>query len=127
MTTPGSNLYARATRVIATSKFSYVMFTGRINNEIAELVSTYAKPILTTGSVQPVPRNLYEQYGLDFQRSYIMIYASQAVIDVSRDTSGDQVIFPVGGATYNVLSDTRWFPIDGWTAFICVKVIPDVG
>lgn len=123
MTTPGSNLLARAARIIAQTPFVYVKFTGRVNNEVGLFVATYAKPVQTQGSVQPVPRDLYERYGLELQKSYLVVYVQQTVIDVARDTSGDIIKFNNGD--YNILSDTRWFPIDGWTAFICVKVEPE--
>lgn len=125
MTTPGSNLLARAARIIRQSPFSYIKYLGRTNNAAGLFVSSYAHPVLTQGSVQPVPRELLEKYGLELQASYIMVYIQSAVIDVARDVSGDLIKF--NGFTYNLLSDTKWFPIDGWTAVICVKVPPPDG
>jgi hypothetical protein len=67
-----------------------------------------------------VPRELFDRYGLDFQRSYVNVYLQRGVIDVARDVAGDQIVF--NGVTYQCLSKTPWDAIDGWDAVLCVQV-----
>lgn len=117
---PGANLLNMALTVIAPQSAQYYADLSRATNAIGLDNTTYAAPVTVRASIQPVSRELVEQYGLDLQRTYITVYISQAVVDIDRDVSGDQIVF--NGSKYNMLSDTKWQPLDGWTACICVKV-----
>ncbi len=117
---PGSNLLKTALSVIAKQTVSYYVNTGRSNNDIGMFVPTYAAPISLGGSLQPVPKNKYEEYGLDFARSYFTFYASQNVIDLNRDISGDYFIFQ--NRRFQCESKTNWFGIDGWDGVLCVEI-----
>jgi hypothetical protein len=120
MTIPGNNLLSMALTLIGRQQFTYKRFQSRTPNSIGEDVTTYYSPQTLSGSVQPVPRELFERYGLQFQSSYINVYVSKGVLDVTRDMSGDQIVFNC--ITYNVLSTTPWVAIDGWDAVLCIQV-----
>lgn len=124
MAIPGSNLLNSALSIIAKLPFQYCQFTGRTTNGIGLDVATYAQPVNLSGSVQPVPRSMYQAYGLDFQCNYINVYVSQAITDIARDVSGDQIVFQ--GNTYQCISKTPWAGIDGWDAVLAVQV-PNAG
>jgi hypothetical protein len=109
-----------ALSVIGRSSFSYLAFASRTPNAIGQDITNYARPVTLQGSVQPVPRSLYQQYGLDFQRNYINVYVSKAILDVTRDVSGDMIVF--NGNSYQCVSTTPWAAIDGWVAVLCVQV-----
>jgi hypothetical protein len=117
---PGANILSMAMSVIGKSSFSYLAFASRTPNAIGQDVTKYEPPVTLQGSVQPVPRSLYQQYGLDFQRNYLNVYVSKAVLDVERDVSGDMIVF--NGNSYQCLSVTPWVAIDGWNAVLCVQV-----
>lgn len=117
---PGSNLLKQAFSLIAQQTFDYYEFVSRTPNAVGQDVTTYAAPVAVLGSVQPVPRNLFQQNGLDFQRNYVNVYLQQGVIDVDRDVSGDQIVFQSN--RYQVMSKTPWFGIDGWDAMLCVQI-----
>lgn len=117
---PGSNLLALALTVIAPQDFTYFVNTGRDTNSIGLDITTYAAPVPMTGSVQPIPRSLYMNYGLDFQKNYNVFFIQQNVLDIARDISGDRIIFD--GKTFQVLSKTDWFAQDGWDAVLTVQV-----
>lgn len=117
---PGANLLSMATRIIATQAFDYYAFVSRTPNAIGQDVATYATPQTLMGSIQPVSRSLYQTYGLDFDRYYLTFYVSENVIDVTRDISGDQMVF--NGNPYQCVQKTDWFPQDGWTAVLCVQI-----
>lgn len=120
MTVPGSNLLNQALKVIGRQTFQWAAFQSRATNAIGYDVAVFDAPVTITGSVQPVPLNLYEQYGLDFQKRYINIYAPFNIRDIGRDRTGDQITW--GGKTYQVLSDTPWHSLDGWNQSLCVEV-----
>ena len=109
---PGSNLLSQAFTVIAQQVVLYYAFSGRTINSIGQNISTYLDPISVRGSFQPVSRNLYQQYGLDLQKSYYNFFVEKNVLDLGRNVSPDLVLF--NGIVYQVESKVDWFPDDFW-------------
>jgi hypothetical protein len=120
---PGSNLLNMALTIIAKQTISYTRAIGRTVNNIGQYVTNYASPVNIVGSFQPVPRAMYELYGLDFQKSYFTFYSSNDLIDIQRDVSADQISF--NSQTYQCLSSNDWFAIDGWVGILCVLISGD--
>lgn len=120
MPIPGSNILQQALSVIAASEVNYFMATGRSLNSIGQDVTTYAAPVSLFGSFQPISKSMYEQYGLDLQKSYFNFYVSANIQDTQRDRSGDQIVF--GDLRFQCESNTEWFRIDGWKAILCVLI-----
>lgn len=117
---PGQNLLNMALTLIARQSVQYYQFNGRYLNAIGQDVSTYLNPKIVTGSFQPIEKRLYEQYGLDLQKSYFNFYVPRDVIDIRRDVSSDQLVF--NNDLYQCLSCTEWIALDGWVAVLCVYV-----
>jgi len=117
---PGSNLLKTALSLIAPQSIIYYKANGRALNNIGQDVTTYDTALVVRGSFQPVPRRLYQSYGLDFQKSYFTFYASVDVIDLQRDVSADQIAFK--GARYQCESANDWFAMDGWTGVLCALI-----
>lgn len=117
---PGINILNLALSVIGRQFFDYYAYVSRTPNENGIDVTNYALPLNMSGSAQPVPRHLYAEYGLDWQKNYWTFYVSIDVIDVNRDVSGDQFFF--NGKVFQCESITPWFQIDGWTAVLCIEV-----
>ena len=61
-----------------------------------------------------------EILGLDMQRAYVNIFAPQNMVDIARDVAGDQ--FQFQGITYNAISATKWYGIDGWAQVLAIMV-----
>jgi hypothetical protein len=121
---PGQNLLNMALTVIAKQALTYYKFAGRSLNSVGQDITTYDPPITIYGSFQPVPRALYQQYGLDLQKEYYVYYTSNNTVDVQRDVSGDQIAF--NGRRYQCESNTEWFRLDGWNGILCVYIGADV-
>ena len=117
---PGSNLLKKAFKVIKKQPFIYRQFNGRTTNSIGIDVPSYLPDVTLQGSIQAVPRRLFQQNGLDFKKNYITIYSSDTIEGVNRDTSGDRVVF--NGKLFQVLEENNWSPIDGWNGVICVQI-----
>ncbi len=117
---PGSNILNMALTVIAKQTVIYYHALGRPVNENRQYVTQYGVGKPLSGSFQPIPRRLYEVYGLDLQNDYFTFYTSYNVLDVSRDVSGDQIAF--GGQRYQCESNTDWFLDDGWKGILCVHI-----
>lgn len=122
---PGSNLLKTALKVISKQQFTYFRFLSTEAQPNGQLVTVYYPGIPVMGSVQAVPRVLFEKMGLDFQSNYLQFFMSKDVVDVTRDVSGDQMEFR--GKRYQCLSKTDWFGIDGWDQVLAVEVPQEAG
>lgn len=117
---PGANVLNIALSVIARQTLQYYQYTSRAPNSVGIYVSTYDSPTTITGSAQPVPHELNEKYGKDFQDNLYRFFVPQNALDVNRDSSGDQIVF--NGVYYQVISTTPWYSVDGWVEILAVQV-----
>jgi len=120
MRVPGGNILNLALRVIQPQTVAYHRFIGRTTNSAGYEVAQYAAAKDIRGSLQAVPRNVYQQYGLDLNKNYKMFYAPLDMLDIQRDCSGDQITFC--GQIFQVLSAVDWLHIDGWESVLCVQI-----
>src|SRR5690606_33069057 len=109
-----------ALRVIKEQTIQYYQFDSRTLNDVGQYESVFLAPVNIVGSFQPVPRNLYRVYGLDFQKEYYTFYTSNDLLDLTRDVSGDQITFM--GVRYQCQSNNDWFNLDGWKGVLCVRI-----
>ena len=117
---PGMNLLNVALTVLTPQTLFYFKFLSMVDNSTGNSIPNYANPVLIPGSFQPVPRRLYQQYGLNFQKDYFTFYTSTEIFDVARDVAGDQLIFE--NKQYQCLSNNDWFALDGWDGVLCIRV-----
>lgn len=115
------NLLNLAHSVIPPQAFEYYAFTGRNTQTNGIDVNTYALPAEQRGSVQPVPQNMYQQLGLEFNHQYFTFFVSKNVMEVNRDVSGDYMMWQ--GKKYKCLSVQNWFSQDGWLSVLCIEVL----
>lgn len=121
MMVPGQNLLAIASRVIGLQTITYKQYLSGTINNVGIRVPTYAADVSVKASVQPVPRSVYEQYGLDLQKSYITIFTSTAMVDLKRDYASDRIGY--NGGTYQLPSNQGdWHSVDGWNSYLAVKI-----
>lgn len=117
---PGENLLQEALSVIAPQSISYFKAVGRLTNAIGLDVTEYAAAVEIRGSIQPVPQELFEKKGLDFQKTYFTLYTTADAVGINRDISGDQIVF--NGQRMQCLSITPWRALDGWIEILCVVI-----
>lgn len=120
MTVPGSNLLKKAFKIVKKDTFIFRQFKSREPNSIGIDVPVFEPDTSLKGSVQAVPRRLYQQHGLDWKKKYIMIYSEDVIEGVDRGTSGDRIVW--NGKLYQVLDENDWSLIDGWNGVMCVEV-----
>ena len=119
--TPGSNLLKQAFAVISSQEFTYEKLDTNAVNGRGDRVPTYEAGIPVKGSVQSAPKEYLNALGLDWNKTYIMIYAHDpGMKPVGRGTAGDRVIF--NGRYFQLETDTDWRGIDGWAGFLCVDI-----
>ena len=117
---PGSNLLRQARKVIKFNGIKYVKFEGKTLDDQRDYVNNYAEPVDLQASVQAVQLDKYQELGLDLQHKYIKIWASENLIDLDRDYSGDKFVW--NREEYQLVGDTNWFLQDGWASALGVKI-----
>lgn len=117
---PGSNILDLALSVINSQVVQYFRFVSRTLNANKLWEIAYESPILIEGSLQPVPKQLYAEYGLDLEKTYYTFYSSNNILPVMRDVSGDQLIF--NNQLFQCEATNDWFAIDGWVGVLCVRL-----
>ena len=122
MGTPGSNLLLQALTVIVPQTIAYYKALPRTTNAVGQYVTTYDSPVNVRGSFQAVPRNMYQAYGLDFQKNYYTFYTLNDIIDLQRDVSNDQIVF--NNQRFQCESNNDWFAVDHWKGVLCCLIRP---
>lgn len=120
MSIPGSNLLNMCLTLIAKQAVTYYEFLSRAENAVGQDITTYEAPVTLYGSFQAVPKKLYELYGLDLQKEYSTFYASNDLLDINRDVSGDQIVY--NSRRYQIESANDWYAQDGWKGVLCVDI-----
>ena len=124
MNIPGVNIYALASQIIGKQAFIYFAFDTTNTDDRGIDVTTYSAGVPLTDNIQPVPRKLYQQLGLDLDKYYIMIYTDNPLLVVERDTPGDQIQF--NSQRFQLLDNTDWKPQDSWQGIMAVRLNPRV-
>jgi hypothetical protein len=117
---PGSDLLSEAFALIGTQTINYRYFVSRDKNSQFQQVSAFGDWFNFEASIQRVPRSQYIQYNLEFQKNYVTVFASLNMVDIERDTAGDQFIY--AGRLYQLESQGTWFPQDGWGVCMAVDI-----
>lgn len=126
---PGSNLLNQAFRAIRPITIRMSKYHDRVLSSAGVWVTEHLPPVDVKGSVQAVNRSRYEHMGLDFAKTYYMVYLSQDAHDIQRDGSPDRFFLP-DGLTYEVVGEDDWFGPDGswtmnvpgWTGILVVRL-----
>ena len=140
MLIPGSNILTLALSVISSQVVNWFQWQDNDTGPTGLDIVTYAAPqTIKLGSVQPVPRSRYEAYGLDREKAYITWFVPNVnaqSITRAPDTSGDVIEWPVtnDGALiagqsrrWQLVGNTPWSAIDGWTYVLGVDIGPATG
>jgi len=123
---PGIDILSLALGVIGSQEVVYYKYLDKTTSATLRDVPVYADGVvISTGSLQPVPRSKYEFMGLDFNRSYVNWFVPVEVLglviqDIGRDVSPDQLEW--NGSKYQVISLTPWDGQDGWVEALCQKL-----
>jgi hypothetical protein len=119
MSVPGSNLLKRAAKLIAQQSMDWYKFIGETENAIGNSISSYDPPVAIEGSMQPLERGKYDQFGLDFNKTYFLLYTSSPILGAGRDYAGDYAVY--NGVRYFVEDVTDWYQADGWMGSILMS------
>lgn len=120
MSNPGSNLLKRARKLIKFGSVQYYATTGRTMNTARQWIASFGEAATLSASVQAVPRANYQKEGLDFNKFYVRVWASLAMVALDRDTSGDRFIY--NGDLYAFADGENWFQQDGWSTVLACRI-----
>jgi hypothetical protein len=120
MTTPGSNLLRRASRLIKFQEVQYYSAAERVLNAARQWVPGFGTATPLKASVQAVNRSSYAEMGLNFNSFYVQVYAMLNMVDLQRDSSGDRFIY--NGDLYQMENGQSWFEQDGWATCLAVRI-----
>jgi len=123
MIVPGSNNLALALSIQGKEKINYFRSNGRTVNARGNYISAYEPPFSILGRFQAEQRTGIAEQGQELQRSIATIYLSTSMIDVTRNTQGDQVSY--GGKLWQLLSNLEWNKQDRWASSIVAEQSTD--
>jgi len=116
-----SNLLAKASTLIPLKKYQYLKFNSNIVNDVGIVSPAYDVAITIKANIQPVSRDVYEQFGLDMQKTYYTIFTSEVLQDLQRDKTGDKIIF--NGKTLQIESNKGdWDSQYGFNSYLGVQI-----
>ncbi|WVW37745.1 putative head protein [Aeromonas phage Gekk3-15] len=119
---PGSDLLSDALELIDPKEIQFRRFLSRSLNSIGIYESQFEPDVTVEACVQAVPRTLYKQFNLDWQKNYLSVYISRSVLDLQRDSAGDR--FVIDNRLYQAVSEVPWFEIDGWVNIAVCEITP---
>lgn len=114
---PGINLLNVAMGLLGNQATEYLRFIGTETLANGVKIEKYEDAVpVDGGSVQPIPKSVYGERGLNLSREYVTWFVSMDVIGLDRDHSGD--LMKWNGRTYKVDSDNSWYGQDGWCELV---------
>lgn len=115
------NIFASASRLIPQRNYQYLQFSNNSINDVGIVANSYSTEITIKANIQPVNRSVYEQFGLDMQKTYYTVFSSTLMQDLQRDVTGDQVIF--NGKTLQIESTQGdWNSQYGFNSYLAVQI-----
>ena len=114
------NVLQAALSLIPPVSVAWHKTTGRTRNDIGQWVPTYASPVNLRVSFQPIEKAKYEALGLDLNKHYWVLYGSNPITAVERDTAGDLIDY--NGSRYQAEDAIDWYAYNGWRGVVFVDV-----
>lgn len=114
------NLLKTAFRLVPKQEVNYYRFKSRSTNDYGKDVSVYDDPVPIFGSLQATSSSHVQFLGLDLSKEYVTFYCSDSILEIERETSGDQIEY--GGVRYQVLDRSNWIKQDGWNGVVAVRI-----
>ena len=125
MSTPGFNHLKTALKYIKPTPFQFLEFYQNVMRPDGVKIPYFRPAINTRGSIQAVEQSMYKQHKLSFKKTYKAVFAEIGIEPLERDRPSDRIYYL--GYVWQVLQDTIWQDVDGWSWFIMVRLdaIPD--
>jgi hypothetical protein len=99
---------------------TYYKYNSRTVSDTGILTSTYAAGVIIKANVHPVPRSVYQEQGLDFNKKYIKVFTQNQIDDLDRNRSADKIAYK--GESFQVFNESDWKTYNGWNSFLAVRI-----
>lgn len=110
------NLHGYAKQIIPQKRFQYRAYVGMTEGSNGIDTPKYAAQKVGYGSIQPVPKKVYQSLGLNSEKEYILI-VTDACINGYADI-GDKVTFC--NKEYRVMDAEDWRSVSDWAGVMCI-------
>jgi len=114
------NLLKQALSILPKQNFYLYKFQATSINDCGIKQDTYSNKISLAGSIQSIPKDMYQKLGLDFAKNYKMIYCDYDIKGLSQSNESPDKV-EIDGIIFIVVSDTNWFKQDGWNGVLVVE------
>lgn len=114
------NLYTLARTLIPSDEVYLSKFLGNTENDVGQLIPSYAVPYFIDAVFQPMESTLIEKLGLEFDKTYRVLYTDEFVQNLEDNTSCDLVY--LDDVSYQCLKKTDCLSYNGWNGVICVRL-----
>ena len=114
------NVLAMAQKIIPPVDILYYKFNTSTIDDYGAISPSFDTPITIKANVHPVPRSVYQEQGLDFNKQYISIFTQQQMFDLDRDNQSDKIEYL--GEMYQLFNKSDWTYYNGWNSFKAVRI-----
>lgn len=116
------NIFGLASRLLPKQQALLFRWKGRELNERGLDVDAFEPPVIITGIIQAVDRSRYGYMGLDAAKSYIAVYATVPLADLTRTGNPDQLEY--SGRRYRVLNRSEWTKTADYDGVLAMDIGP---
>lgn len=110
-----------ATAILGCNKqFQFLRFIKSDIDDMGRDIPQFEKPVLLTGSVQPLSNRMYVQLGLDFNRNYKTVFCPALIQSITEKLQPDRIVYD--NRTYEVVEDKNLYQTNGWTKVLVVEI-----
>lgn len=110
-----------ATAILGCNKrFQYLKYMRTEIDDMGRDVPEFEEPKTYTGSVQPVPNRLYEQFGLDLDKNYKTIFSPQLMKSLAEEIQPDRIVYQQ--RTFEIVENKNWYETNGYTKILMVEL-----
>lgn len=110
-----------ATAILGCNKeFQFYKYLGTVIDDMGRDVPEFAPPIPQTGSVQAVPNKMYEQFGLNLDKNYKIVYSPALIQSIAEEVQPDRIVYQK--RTFEVVENKNWYETNGYTKALMVEL-----
>ncbi len=110
------NLHGYAKQIIPQRRFAYRAYAGMTEGSNGIDTPKYSAQKIGYGSIQPVPKKVYQSLGLNSEKEYLHIVTDACITGYG--DIGDKVIFC--NKEYRVMDCEDWRTVSDWAGVMCI-------
>lgn len=110
-----------ATAILGCNKqFKFLKWLKNTIDGMGRDVPEFAEPLTLTGSIQPVSNKMYEQFGLDLNKNYKIVFSSALIQSIAEKIQPDRIVYD--NRTFEIVENKNWYETNGYTKVLMVEL-----